>query len=378
MGDLASPDCTRIGFDDIATGAFPAVVDFRVMIADSAYRAMREHAVTNTTIELCGVLIGEVYKDSQGPFLSITDIIRGEHADTGGAQVTFTHATWAHINAEKDGRFADRRIVGWYHTHPGFGVFLSEPDLFIHANFFNSSFQVAMVIDPLQDKKGLFVWRDGVPRTLPAFWIGTHLVHADERQEPVADAAPRSDVRIEQLTRKARVASRITWALALASSSLIFVGATVIARQERAKQRLAVELSRAIIATARKPDSSVVSCPGMVSEMEKRLREVAPLEGITIITKCDGGHLACEGEVISAYQRDLVAATARAIAGVKTVDVQSVIVSHRYPVAQGDNLVRIAERLCGDARVWPWIFESNRSRIPSPDTIGLGQVLVIP
>ncbi len=27
-------------------------------------------------------------------------------------------------------------IVGWYHTHPSFGIFLSHHDLFIHQNFF--------------------------------------------------------------------------------------------------------------------------------------------------------------------------------------------------------------------------------------------------
>jgi len=37
-----------------------------------------------------------------------------------------------------DAQFADKKIVGWYHSHPGFGIFLSEYDLFIHRNFFTA------------------------------------------------------------------------------------------------------------------------------------------------------------------------------------------------------------------------------------------------
>ena len=45
------------------------------------------------------------------------------------AEVTFTHETWNKINAEMDSRFAHLAIVGWYHSHPDFGVFLSDRDL---------------------------------------------------------------------------------------------------------------------------------------------------------------------------------------------------------------------------------------------------------
>ena len=35
------------------------------------------------------------------------------------------------------------KIVGWYHTHPGFGVEFSEMDLFIQQNFFGGPAQIA-------------------------------------------------------------------------------------------------------------------------------------------------------------------------------------------------------------------------------------------
>ena len=48
--------------------------------------------------------------------------------------------------------------MGWYHSHPGFGVFLSDHDTFIHKNFFSSALQVAWVYDPHSDEEGCFGW----------------------------------------------------------------------------------------------------------------------------------------------------------------------------------------------------------------------------
>src|SRR6185437_9021328 len=61
----------------------------------------------------------------------------------------------------KDESYPEKRIVGWYHSHPGFGVFLSDHDTFIHRNFFSSRDQVAWVYDPHSDEEGCFGWIDG-------------------------------------------------------------------------------------------------------------------------------------------------------------------------------------------------------------------------
>ncbi|MFX1502433.1 MAG: Mov34/MPN/PAD-1 family protein [Promethearchaeota archaeon] len=43
------------------------------------------------------------------------------------------------------------RIVGWWHSHPGFGCFLSATDVKTQKYFFPESYQVALVIDPVDD-----------------------------------------------------------------------------------------------------------------------------------------------------------------------------------------------------------------------------------
>jgi proteasome lid subunit RPN8/RPN11 len=87
--------------------------------------------------------------------------IQGLNAEEAGAHVTFTQDTWEHIYKVKDKEYPDHRIVGWYHSHPGFGVFLSDHDTFIHNNFFSSPGQVAWVFDPHSDEEGCFGWVGG-------------------------------------------------------------------------------------------------------------------------------------------------------------------------------------------------------------------------
>src|SRR5207244_1370502 len=75
------------------------------------------------------------------------------------------------------------RIVGWYHSHPDFGIFLSDRDCFIHENFFSGPGQVAYVFDPVRDLEGMFAWQNGKPTPLPHFWVGNTIrtVEASER-----------------------------------------------------------------------------------------------------------------------------------------------------------------------------------------------------
>ena len=133
--------------------AEPVVVR-RVEFAGDVLQQIRQHARGSMRAEICGVLIGDFTAD----VTRITSRIAGEGASQGGAHVTFTQDTWEHIYKVKDAKFPLQSIVGWYHSHPGFGIFLSDYDLFIHENFFNAQHQVAWVFDPHSDEEGCFGW----------------------------------------------------------------------------------------------------------------------------------------------------------------------------------------------------------------------------
>jgi len=128
-----------------------------VTINSDVIRQIRQHARSSIKTEVCGVLVGS----ESGDGMEVEACIRGLNAEQAGAHVTFTQDTWEHIYKIKDQQYPDQRIVGWYHSHPGFGIFLSDHDTFIHKNFFSSPKQVAWVCDPHSDEEGCFGWVDG-------------------------------------------------------------------------------------------------------------------------------------------------------------------------------------------------------------------------
>ena len=148
--------------------AFPPIEGRRegsvpVVIKQSILNTIHCHGQQDSNVEVCGVLVGRGYRDDQGPFVYLEGSIRGDHAGSQAAQVTFTAETWDHIYEVFDSVWPGSRILGWYHTHPGFGVFLSGMDLFIHENFFGASDQVALVYDPASGDEGIFIWSEGKP-----------------------------------------------------------------------------------------------------------------------------------------------------------------------------------------------------------------------
>jgi proteasome lid subunit RPN8/RPN11 len=88
----------------------------------------------------------------------ITGAIEAISADEQRATLTFTQDSWEYVHNVMDKRFPNDEIVGWYHSHPNFGIFLSDHDLFIHRNFFDAPSQIALVVDPCNCTEGVFVW----------------------------------------------------------------------------------------------------------------------------------------------------------------------------------------------------------------------------
>jgi proteasome lid subunit RPN8/RPN11 len=144
-------------------------------------------------VEICGVLVGTWARDGDGPYVHVRECIRGEAAANKFAEVTFTHETWARINQQMDTRFSQWSIVGWYHSHPGFGVFLSDRDCFIQEHFFSGPGQIAHVVDPLRKSEGIFFWREGKPLLAPHFWVGDRI----QAGTPAAEESAASRQKVE-------------------------------------------------------------------------------------------------------------------------------------------------------------------------------------
>ncbi len=141
----------------------PGAEDLPIFLDRRPADAIERHALRDTSVELGGILLGRECVDDQTgqPFVWVTEAIEAKHYENTQASFTYTHDSWEEITRERDRRHPDLDIVGWYHTHPDFGIFLSSHDLFIHRNFFAQPLQLAYVVDPVRQTRGFFRWRDG-------------------------------------------------------------------------------------------------------------------------------------------------------------------------------------------------------------------------
>jgi proteasome lid subunit RPN8/RPN11 len=176
---------------------------------------------------VCGVLVGEWKRDSTGPFVEVRHIIESNAARSGPAEVTFTHDTWAAINREMDTKYHGQRIVGWYHTHPDFGIFLSDYDVFIHRHFFAGAGQIAWVIDPIRNQEGVFRWRDNRPTLTPQFWVGNSIRPAPPPAGGALGAMSASTARpaaVPSAARGPRLLAGLDWSAFWQIAALLFLG----------------------------------------------------------------------------------------------------------------------------------------------------------
>ena len=189
---------------------------YQILIRRSVLNDVRAHALSQPDTEVCGVLVGTLYRDAIGPWAFVAANIRGNYAAGRNAQVTFTSETWTDIHRQMEERFPRQRILGWYHSHPGFGIFLSDMDVFIHEHFFSGPEQVAFVDDPKGGDRGVFVWRRGRP-VREEFLIDEDLGPQADRFDPQPPAEMPAHEEFHEVIA-AKPAARIPlWAIAGAS-----------------------------------------------------------------------------------------------------------------------------------------------------------------
>jgi proteasome lid subunit RPN8/RPN11 len=155
----------------------------QVFVAQPAYLCLAEHSASDLESEVGGILVGTWSVDAeQGQeFIVVETALPARFTRQGSVYLTFTQDSLVDLHAEMDEHYPDKQIVGWYHTHPGMGVFLSSYDAWLHQHFFPEQWQVALVIDPISAAGGFFIRQvDGVLD--PARCFGFHELNGKSGQ----------------------------------------------------------------------------------------------------------------------------------------------------------------------------------------------------
>lgn len=151
----------------------PTRADARVICASKVIAIVEEQA-RGTKHEVGGILLGEAFRSEGILYIEISEcLLADDKAKTRSSAVhfEFTPAIWAEMLRQKDQRYENLRIVGWFHSHPGHGIFLSpNMDDRIQDKFFNQAWQTAMVFDPVRHEGGFFIWQGRETVPAPGFY----------------------------------------------------------------------------------------------------------------------------------------------------------------------------------------------------------------
>lgn len=102
--------------------------------------------------EIGGWLLGRYrYVEAKGCYLvSFEHFINIQRKDNSDTRFTFDANAWQVLEKAKD-VYKDEGLetVGWFHTHPGWGVFLSAEDINTHETYFTEPYHVAMELESI-------------------------------------------------------------------------------------------------------------------------------------------------------------------------------------------------------------------------------------
>ncbi|RMG17559.1 MAG: hypothetical protein D6731_03845 [Planctomycetota bacterium] len=135
-----------------------------VYVLRSVLESMHRYARSGGEFEVGGFLLGGYHYHEGHSYLDITAEVPCLKARSARTHLTFSNEAQREFHRVAQERHPDKRVLGWYHTHPGYGVFLSDYDLFVQRSFFAEEHLVAVVIDPLEppsQRTGVFVWHRG-------------------------------------------------------------------------------------------------------------------------------------------------------------------------------------------------------------------------
>ncbi len=174
MGEIFTPDMQQnYLYEDFC----PTNEPFQVYISEDALRDVFFHGVKGHKQgagEIAGALVGNIYRvfNSKSKFVEVNASIPA-NTKSAHTNVEISDKEWIRINSilEKDPRYRLRSTaVGWYHSHPNFGIFMSGTDENTQLSHFNLEWQIAIVVDPVRIEVGCFTTAD-VHKQVPLYLI---------------------------------------------------------------------------------------------------------------------------------------------------------------------------------------------------------------
>jgi hypothetical protein len=132
----------------------------RVYIPARLYAQLGRELVLSHEKEEGGYVLGNVFRQPGSPekeddpafrwLVEVTDLLMAEDTVGSAVRLLFTGDTWSKVSRRRDREFAERKLVGWFHTHlfpAGDNFGLSGLDQNMHAWYLPRPWQVALLLN---------------------------------------------------------------------------------------------------------------------------------------------------------------------------------------------------------------------------------------
>lgn len=107
-------------------------------------------------MEAMGLLLGSAFVFGGRPYAVAEDYVTARN-DATAVSVRFSREAFSELSRKLSGF----RVVGWAHSHPNYGCFLSLTDVATQESFFSENYHFALVVDPVRGQKKCFKVRNG-------------------------------------------------------------------------------------------------------------------------------------------------------------------------------------------------------------------------
>jgi len=134
-----------------------------ILIKRFVKRKIQNHLVQKK-IEMGGLLVGQVFlldgKNSNSYVSVITNSVESKSSVGTSVSLKFDPEVWS---SAKNSLSTGLNVIGWYHSHPGFGPFFSSTDKKTQKGFFRQPFQIGLVVDPFNKEEKWFCGHNSDP-----------------------------------------------------------------------------------------------------------------------------------------------------------------------------------------------------------------------
>jgi len=346
------------------------VDDIKVYIKQSVYKELEKYASSDTSKELGTILIGDYCEQMGKTHVVISDYIEAKYTDASASTLTFTHETWDYVHKQHEKLYSGKKIIGWQHTHPNYGIFLSNYDLFIQENFFNMPFQIAYVIDPIQNIRGFFQWKNNKIEKLKGYYV------YDDVGKPIKIEQIKTEKKVS--AGGAKAGKLMTAVVALLCVFSVVLG--IFAFNLNRKYNEQLEMQENINQLINKQEEVIADQKQNIDDLQSQLISgIIDSSGVTsaqeLINKIENGELNIENK------DDVLTQLKALVAGSQESDTSpeetNTVVFKSYTVKSGDNLSGICAEYGID-------YEANKNIVLSlngisdADSIQVGQTIVLP